>query len=115
MSDNISNITIRVADLPRIPLRIPRDEVETARKAEASINELWTKWSQMDSFAGKSSAEVLAMVTFRFAQLYYGTIEASQSLDEVLETIEDAFDDILHADILHGGDRDDSSGSKSGV
>lgn len=99
MSDNITNITIRLADLPRMPLRVDRSQVEMVRKAEHAINELWNKWTVLDEFSDKSSAEILGMVTFRFAQLYFSTLEASQRLDSVLEEMEDAFDDILHSDL----------------
>ena len=99
MSDNITNIMIRLADLPRMPYRVQQSQLELVRKAESAINDLWTKWTRMDEFREKSSAEVLAMVTFRFAQLYFSTVEASRSLDDVLEGLEDAFEDILNADL----------------
>ncbi len=98
-SDRIINISIRIADLPRIPLRIPRDQEETARRAEANINELWQKWSAKEEFSDKSPAEILAMVTFRFAQLYYSNLEASQNLGKVLAGLESSFDDLLLEDV----------------
>ena len=101
MSDNITNITIRLADLPRLPYRVRESQLPLVRKAESSINELWNKWTHLNEFSDKTSAEVLAMVTFQFAQLYYSTLEASQSLDNVLEGIEDSFDDILNADLIN--------------
>ncbi|MDE6079112.1 MAG: hypothetical protein K2G35_03510 [Duncaniella sp.] len=113
MSDNITNITIRLADLPRMPYRAAQSQIETIRKAENAINELWNKWTRLDEFSDKSSAEVLAMVTFRFANLYYSTLEASQNLDTVLEEVEASFDDILHADLRTSQEaretRDDAS------
>ncbi|MCI9285047.1 MAG: cell division protein ZapA [Muribaculaceae bacterium] len=99
MTDRQLNITIRIADLPRIPLRIPQREEEVVRRAEANINSLWEKWSAMDEFREKSSAEVLAMVTFRFAQLYYSNLEASQKLDAMLQGLEKELDSLLLQDI----------------
>ncbi len=99
MTDRQLNISIRIADLPRIPLRIPAKEEETVRLAEAKINELWKKWSAKDEFSDKTSAEVLGMVTFRFAQLYYSTLATSQNLDNVLEKLEKEFDSLLLHDI----------------
>ncbi|MCM1521911.1 MAG: cell division protein ZapA [Muribaculaceae bacterium] len=93
--DRIINISIRIADQPRIPLRIHAGEEETVRRAEENINALWKKWSAMEEFSDKSQAEILAMVTFRFAQLYYSNLEASQDIDKVLEGLEASFDAIL--------------------
>ncbi len=97
------NISIRIATLPRIPIRCPAGQEAIVRKAEESINELWEKWSVKEEFSDKSPAQILAMVTFRFAQLYYGNLEASRNLDSVLEGLENSFDSILLEDI-----RDDS-------
>lgn len=88
MTEKILNISIRIADQPRMALRIPASQEEVVRKAEANINELWRKWSAMAEFKDKSSAEILAMVTFRFAQLYFSSEEASQKVDKTLEDLE---------------------------
>ena len=93
------NISIRIATLPRIALRIPASSEGIALRAEENINELWKKWSTKKEFSDKSPAEILAMVTFRFAQLYYSNLEASQDLDDVLADLEKGFDDILLEDV----------------
>lgn len=95
MTDKILNISIRIADQPRMPLRIPASQEEIVRRAEANINELWRKWSAMDDFKDKSSAEILAMVTFRFAQLYFSSVEASSRVDKTLEGLEKSLDRML--------------------
>lgn len=92
MSEKILNISIRIADLPRMALRIPQSQEEIVRRAEANINELWRKWSAMDEFQDKSPAEVLAMVTFRFAQLYYSAEEAAGKVDATLMALEKSLD-----------------------
>ncbi len=39
------------------------------------------------------------MVTFRFAQLYYNTVETSQKLDSVLQELEKELDSLLLQDL----------------
>lgn len=95
MTEKILNISIRIADQPRMALRIPASQEEVVRKAEANINELWRKWSAMAEFKDKSSAEILAMVTFRFAQLYFSSEEASQKVDKTLEDLEKKLNRLL--------------------
>lgn len=99
MSDKIHNISIRIADLPRIQLNVPYSQEPLVRRAEENINGLWKKWKERDEFRDKSSAEVLAMVTFRFAQLYYSNLEAGESLDSMLDEMEQTFDGLLLDDI----------------
>ena len=99
MNDKPLNITIRIADLPRIPLTIPAHSADLVRRAEENINALWNRWKDKEEFRKKSSAEVLAMVTFRFAQLYYANLEASASLQDSLATIEASFDELLLRDV----------------
>ncbi|WP_303027229.1 cell division protein ZapA [Duncaniella muris] len=96
MNEKILNISIRIADQPRMALRIPASQEEVVRRAEANINELWRKWSAMAEFKDKSSAEILAMVTFRFAQLYFSAEEASVRADKTLESLERSLDRIIH-------------------
>lgn len=95
MTEKILNISIRIADQPRMALRIPASQEEVVRKAEANINELWRKWSAMAEFKDKSSAEILAMVTFRFAQLYFSSEEASQKVDKTLDDLEKKLNRLL--------------------
>lgn len=95
MTDKLLNITIRIADQPRINLRIPQSEEEVVRKAEANINELWRKWSKLDDFKDKTSGEILAMVTFRFAQLYFSAEMASHKVEATLEGLERTLDKLL--------------------
>ena len=49
----------------------------------------------MDDFKDKSSGEILAMVTFRFAQLYFSAEEASHKVDRTLEELEKTLDKLL--------------------
>ena len=95
MNEKTLNISIRIADQPRMALRIPASQEEVVRRAEANINELWRKWSAMAEFKDKSSAEIQAMVTFRFAQLYFGAMEMSDRVDKTLSGLEKSLDKML--------------------
>ena len=100
MTDKQLNITIRIADLPRIPLSIPASREELVRRAEENINILWTIGKEREEFKDKSSAEILAMVTFRFAQLYYANLDASENLMQTLADLEANFDRLLLRDVV---------------
>ena len=55
-------ITIQLAELPKIPLAVERDDEETVRKAERLVNDLWARWRK--TFAEESSQMVMARVAF---------------------------------------------------
>lgn len=97
--DRIINISIRIAGQPRIPLRVSERQEAIVRRAEENINALWKNWSAKEEFSDKSPSEILAMVTFRFAQLYYSNLEASRDMDKVLTELEGSFDRLLLEDI----------------
>lgn len=99
MSEKLHNISIRIADQPRIQLSVPYSQEPLVRRAEENINGLWRKWKERDEFRDKTSAEVLAMVTFRFAQLYYSNLEATENLDRVLDNMEQNLDKLLLEDL----------------
>lgn len=105
MSDEIQYISIRIADLPLMRLSIPASQVSLAKRVEGSINKLWSKWKERVEFSDKTSAEILAMVTFRFAQLYYSNMEAGAHLEETLKGLERSFDSLLLDDIVSDSDK----------
>lgn len=84
------NISIRIADYPRMHLSVPPQEEEIIRRAEASVNDLWRTWTQR--FSDKSPCEILAMVTFRFAQLYFTAEARTTRIDDTLASLEAALD-----------------------
>lgn len=94
MKDKL-NITIRIADQPRMYLSIPPEEEELVRRAETNINELWRNWTKR--FKDKTPGEILAMVTFRFAQLYFTSEARAAEVESVLASLEKSLDDILLA------------------
>ncbi len=92
MNDKL-NITIRIADQPPIPLYINRGDEENIRTAEYNVNRLWNAWST--KYKNKTSHEVLAMVAFRFAELFYKLNSSANETNGVLEEFEKGLDDIL--------------------
>ena len=73
-----------------MPLKIDSDDEEIIRIAELNINRLWRTWSQR--FKDKTSGEILAMVAFRFAQLYFTNEARVEAVDSVLKQLEDELD-----------------------
>lgn len=92
MNDKL-NITIRIANQAPIPLSINRDDEEVIRTAEFNVNKLWNAWS--DKFKNKSSMEVLAMVAFRFAELFFTQNALAKNAEEALAGFEETLDKIL--------------------
>lgn len=87
------NITIKIADLPKIPLTINREDEELVRIAESNVNSLWADWCHR--FKDKTSKEVLAMVAYQYAKLYYANTAIAQTVNETLEDFEKELDGIL--------------------
>lgn len=92
MNDTL-NITIRIANNKPIPLAIRRDDEEVIRTAEYNVNRLWQSWSQR--YKGKSQTEVLAMVAFRFAELFYRGSAIAEQTEKSLAGFEADIDRIL--------------------
>ena len=92
MNDKL-NITIRIANQAPISLSINREDEEVIRTAEYNLNRLWNSWST--KFKSKSSTEVLAMVAFRFAELFFTQNAAVQSAADMLGAFESRLDEIL--------------------
>ncbi|MCH5245928.1 MAG: cell division protein ZapA [Muribaculaceae bacterium] len=87
------NISIRIAGTPPIPMRINRDDEEVIRIAERNVNDLFKAWSL--KFRDKGSEEILAMVAFRFAELYFNQQTAVSGIDNILTQIENELDNQL--------------------
>lgn len=92
MNDKL-NITIRIANQAPIPLSINRDDEEVIRTTEFNVNKLWNAWSA--KFKNKSSMEVLAMVAFRFAELFFTQNALAKNAEEALAAFEETLDKIL--------------------
>ena len=83
MKDKL-NITIRIADLPPFRIVIAPEEEEIVRKAQKNVNLLWQRWSER--FTDNTPGQILGMVAYRFAQMFY-TAEAQ--IDEINSVADD--------------------------
>lgn len=87
------NITIKIADVAPISLTINRQTEEYVREAERNVNKVWAAWT--DEFKDKTSKEVLAMVAYQFAKLYYQLLPQMDARERFLEQFESDLDAIL--------------------
>lgn len=94
MTEDKLNITIRIAGQKPVALKINRADEERVRNAEYQVNRLWSRWLQR--FPEKNSTEVLAMVAYQFAELYFNAIRVSEEANTVLEKFETELDNMLH-------------------
>ena len=92
MNDKL-NITIRIANQAPISLSINREDEEVIRTAEYNLNRLWNSWST--KFKSKSPTEVLAMVAFRFAELFFTQTALTKDTEDALNSFEAKLDEIL--------------------
>ena len=102
MNDNL-NITIRIANLAPMHLSIKRDDEEVMRTAEYNVNKLWNSWTA--KYKSKTPAEVLAMVTFRFAELYFRQAQSLAAASEGLARFDSELSRLL---LAMDGDPSDS-------
>lgn len=82
------NITIQLAGLPRIPLKIAAGDEEIYRKAERWINESFARFSK--AFANEPPMEIMARVAFQNALSYLRSEkrqEAMKELDRELDSL----------------------------
>lgn len=87
------NITIRISDLAPMPLSILRADEEVHRQAEYNVNQLCDAWGKR--YKDKSSKEILAMVAFQFAKLYFSGKADVEAADTLLEELESELDQLL--------------------
>lgn len=87
------HITIRIADCAPIDLNIQPDKEALYRKIESEMNMIWAQWSS--DFKDRSSKEILAMVAFRYAQVYYDLLESINADKAAIADAEAALDRIL--------------------
>jgi len=92
MNDKLT-ISIRIANQAPISLAINRADEEVIRKAEFNVNRLWKSWSA--KFKSRSATEVLAMVAFRFAELYFTQEAVLKDTTETIDRFEARLDEIL--------------------
>ncbi|HUN20423.1 MAG: cell division protein ZapA [Muribaculaceae bacterium] len=86
-------ITIQIADTDPVPMNIRREDEAVVRTVEYQVNKLWALWRER--FKQRSANEVLAMVAFQFARLYYNIAEHEPQLNATMEQFEKELDSIL--------------------
>lgn len=91
--DKKQKITIRLADFAPMPLSINPQTEEVIRTAEKSVNQLWAHYAQQ--YSGKTDGEILAMVAFQFAKLYFTNVATAEATSQMLTDFEHRLDDIL--------------------
>lgn len=91
--DDKLNITIRIAGQKPFALQVLRADEEIARTAEYQANRLFGLWS--DRFRDRSQMEVMAMVAYRFAELFYRQNAAANAAEELIDSFEEQLDRIL--------------------
>lgn len=92
--DNKKQINVRIADLAPIPIRVNIEDEKSVHLAEENVTHLWKVWSKRYG-KEKSQLETLAMVAFKFAQLYYSDQELKSETNELLKRFEDDLDSII--------------------
>lgn len=95
MTDDKLNITIRIAGQNPIALRINRADEERVRNAEYQVNRLWSSWTQR--FPEKNAMEVMAMVAYRFAELFFTASKTAEETNAMLGHFEEDLDRMLHS------------------
>lgn len=102
MTNDKLNITIRIAGQKPVALKINRADEERVRNAEYQVNRLWSHW--LERFPEKNSMEVLAMVAYQFAELYFTANAVSEEACRMLEGFEKHLDNMLHGfEEVYGG------------
>lgn len=91
--DKQQNITIKIADVAPISMTIDRSTEEWVREAERSVNQVWRTWRT--DFSDKTSKEVLAMVAYQFAKLYFQLKHSVEDERALIENFEKELDRLL--------------------
>lgn len=89
------NITIKIASRPPIAMTIDRNDEAVIRQAERAVNELWQIWSRR--YSSRSAEDVMAMVAFQFARLYYGDAAATADAEQALQQLDSELEQVLLA------------------
>ena len=92
VKDNDNKTWIQIAGNKPIPLAVgSKDEADAYHKAEDLVNKVWGQYNPKYK-ANFSSAEIMAMVAFKFAWLYQG---AKEAVGEYLKQFEQKLDEIV--------------------
>lgn len=87
------NISIRIADVAPFRLTIKRETEYAVREAERGVNEVWSKWR--NKFEDRNSKEILAMVAYQYAKLYFQQLHFNETLMKQVGEFESELDGLL--------------------
>ena len=80
VKDNDNKTWIQIAGNKPIPLAVgSKDEADAYHKAEDLVNKVWGQYNPKYK-ANFSSAEIMAMVAFKFAWFYLGSKETNDAV-----------------------------------
>ena len=95
VKDNDNKTWIQIAGNKPIPLAVgSKDEADAYHKAEDLVNKVWGQYNPKYK-ANFSSAEIMAMVAFKFAWLYQGCKEANDAVGDYLKEFEQQLDELV--------------------
>ena len=95
VKDNDNKTWIQIAGNKPIPLAVgSKDEADAYHKAEDLVNKVWGQYNPKYK-ANFSSAEIMAMVAFKFAWLYLGSKGTNDAVVEYLKQFEQKLDEIV--------------------
>ena len=95
VKDNDNKTWIQIAGNKPIPLAVgSKDEADAYHKAEDLVNKVWGQYNPKYK-ANFSSAEIMAMVAFKFAWLYLCSKETNDAVGEYLKQFEQKLDEIV--------------------
>ena len=87
------DITIQLADLPRMGLSVIRSEEEFARRSEKLVNGLWALWRKR--MQNETPYQAMARVAFSVAQLYMKSEASQAARQQQLEELNDSLAELL--------------------
>lgn len=92
--DSKQKITIRLADYEKMPLLVPDAATEEIfRNAEVGVNELWARYTTR--YPSMDKGEILAMVAFQFAKLYFASKASEKVMKELLTNFEERLNNLI--------------------
>ena len=93
--DDKKKIDVCIADCAPIPILVSKDEDAIVDKAQENVTHLWKMWKGRYS-KEKSPMEVMAMVAFQFARLYYSREALDIETNNLLSEFENTLDSYLN-------------------
>ena len=91
MMDDKKQVNVCIANCAPIPILIKEEELEIVQKAQDNVTHIWNVWR--DRYSNEKSAfDVMAMVAFQYAKLYYSKEATESDLINLLSKFEKDLD-----------------------